>query len=93
MELAEKAGIIQTIVSAIEKEALKLSAEMAVRFAVALEVSTDDLLMPAKKQRKAAMPSRKVLRRVEQIETLPAHHRQTVLKSLDMMLTGLKNAS
>ena len=93
VELAEKVGIIQTIVSAIEKEALKLSAEMAVRFAVALEVSTDDLLMPTKKQRKPAMPSRKVLRRVEQIETLPAHHQQTVLKSLDMMLTGLKNAS
>jgi transcriptional regulator with XRE-family HTH domain len=93
MELAEKVGIIQTIVSAIEKGALKLSAEMAVRFAVALEISTDDLLMPARKRRKPATPSRKVLRRVEQIETLPAHHQQTVLKSLDMMLTGLKNAS
>ena len=92
-ELAEKVGIIQTIVSAIETGALKLSAEMAVRVAVALEVSTDDLLMPAKKRRRPALPSRKVLRRVEQIETLPAHHQQTVLKSIDMMLTGLKNAS
>jgi transcriptional regulator with XRE-family HTH domain len=92
-ELAAKVGIIQTIVSAIEKGALKLSGEMASRFAVALEVSTDDLLMPAKKGRKPAMTSRKVLRRVEQIETLPAHHQQTVLKSLDMMLSGLKNAS
>ena len=93
VELAAKVGIIQTIVSAIEKGALKLSAEMAIRFAVALEVSIDDLLMPAKTRRKNAMPSRKVLRRVEQIETLPAHHQQTVLKSLDMMLSGLKNAS
>jgi hypothetical protein len=49
--------------------------------------------MPAKKRRKPATPSRKVLRRVEQIERLPAHHQQTVLKSIDMMLTGLKNAS
>ncbi len=92
-ELAAKVGIIQTIVSAIEKGALKLSGEMASRFAVALEVSTDDLLMPAKKRRTTAVASRKVLRRVEQIETLPAHHQQTVLKSLDMMLSGLKNAS
>jgi hypothetical protein len=37
--------------------------------------------------------SRKVLRRLEQIETLPGHQQQTVLKSLDMMLSGLKNAS
>ena len=46
---------------------------MAVRFAVALEVSTDDLLMPVKKRKPASQPSRKVLRRVEMIETLPAH--------------------
>ena len=39
MELAEKIGIIQTIVSAIETDALKLSAEMAIRFAMALGVS------------------------------------------------------
>jgi transcriptional regulator with XRE-family HTH domain len=37
VELAEKVGIIQTIVSAIETNVLKLSAEMAVRFAMALE--------------------------------------------------------
>jgi transcriptional regulator with XRE-family HTH domain len=92
-ELAAKVGIIQTIVSAIEKGALKLSGEMASRFAVALEVSTDDLLMPVKKRSRTAVASRKVLRRVEQIETLPAHHQQTVLKSLDMMLSGLRNAS
>jgi transcriptional regulator with XRE-family HTH domain len=92
-ELAQKIGIIQTIVSAIEKGTLKLSAEMAIRFAVALEVSTDDLLMPAKKRAQAAKPSRKVLRRLELIETLPTHQQQTVLKSLDMMLTGLKSAS
>jgi transcriptional regulator with XRE-family HTH domain len=93
VELAEKIGIIQTIVSAIEKGTLKLSAEMAVRFAVALEVSTDDLLMPAKKKAQSAKPSRKVLRRVERIESLPPHHQQTVLKSIDMMLSGLRNAS
>ena len=41
--------MIQSIVSAIERDVLKLSAEMAVRFALALEVTTDDLLMPAKR--------------------------------------------
>ena len=93
VELAAKVGIIQSIVSAIEKGTLKLSAEMASRFAVALEVSTDELLMPSKKRRKPPVTSRKVLRRVEQIETLPMHHQQAVLRSLDMMLTGLRNAS
>lgn len=93
VELADKVGIMRTIVSAIDKGQLRLTAEMAVRFAGALRLSTDDLLMPAEKRAKAASPSRKALRRFEQIETLPAHYHQAVLKSLDMMLTGLKAAS
>ena len=93
VELAEKVGIIQTIVSAIETDALKLSAEMAVRFALALGVSTDDLLMPAERKRHVNKPSRKVLRRLESIESLPSHQQQTVLKTIDAMLRGLKSAS
>ncbi|MGA2038266.1 MAG: helix-turn-helix transcriptional regulator [Bryobacteraceae bacterium] len=93
VELAEKVGIIQTIVSAIETNALKLSAEMAVRFALVLGVSTDDLLMPVKKNRHSAKPSRKVLRRLELIESLPMHQQQTVLKTIDTMLKGLRSAS
>jgi len=93
MELAEKVGIIQTIVSAIETNALKLSAEMAIRFAMALGVSTDELLMPSKRKRQSANPSRKVLRRLELIESLPSHQQQTVLKTIDTMLKGLKSAS
>src|SRR5271165_7116453 len=77
MELAEKVGIIQTIVSAIETNALKLSAEMAIRFALALGVSTDDLLLPPKKKRPGRKPSRKVLRRLELIESLPSRQQQT----------------
>lgn len=93
-ELAERVGIIQALVSDYEKGKLRLSAEMAVRFARALEVSTDDLLQPKKTAKHQALkPSRKVLRRLEQIETLPSHQQQTVLKSIDMMLSGLKNAS
>jgi len=56
-ELAEKIGIIQTIISAIETDTLKLSAEMAIRFALALEVSTDDLLLPVKRNGWAASPA------------------------------------
>ena len=66
---------------------------MAVRFAVALQISTDDLLMPVKKRRSSPQPSRKVLRRLELIETLPAHRQKTMLKSIDLMLIGLRNAS
>ena len=87
VELAAKVGIIQTIVSAIEKGALKLSAEMASRLAVALEVSTDDLLMPAPR-RKTAVASRKVLRRVERIEALQPAQQTVLLRTIDTFLEG-----
>ena len=50
---------------------------------------TDDLLLPAKKKRPCRKPSRKVLRRLEQIETLPSTQQQTVLKTIDTMLKGV----
>jgi hypothetical protein len=62
---------------------------MAVRFARALEVTTDELLEPAKSKRRSAKPSRKVLRRLERIESLPAHQQNAVLKSIDLMLKGI----
>jgi transcriptional regulator with XRE-family HTH domain len=87
VELAEKIGVIQSIVSAIERDVLKLSAEMAIRFALALEVSTDDLLMPAKRNgSQAKKPSRKILRRLEKIETLPRTQQTAVLKTIDNAL-------
>jgi len=93
VELAEKIGILQTLVTDYENDRLRLSAEMAVRFSLALDVSLDELLRPKMPRTAAKKPSRKVLRRLEQIETLPDHHQQAVLRSIDMMLTGLKTAS
>jgi len=90
-ELAERIGIIQALVSDYENGKLRLTAEMAVRFARALEVTTDELLQPKGKQR-TLKPSRKVLRRLELIEGLPSHQQQTVLKTIDTMLKGLKSA-
>ncbi len=93
IELAERIGIIQALVSDYETGKLRLTAEMAVRFARALEVTTDELLQPGKGKRRPLKPSRKVLRRLEIIESLPSHQQQTVLKTIDTMLKGLKSAS
>jgi transcriptional regulator with XRE-family HTH domain len=93
IELAERIGIIQSLVSSYESGALKLSADMAVRFAHALEVSVEEILEPKKARSKSVRPSRKVLRRLELIESLPNHQQQTVLKTIDAMLKGLRTAS
>jgi transcriptional regulator with XRE-family HTH domain len=87
VELAEKIGVIQSIVSAIERDVLKLSAEMAIRFALALEVTTDELLLPVKRNgTQGKKPSRKILRRLEKIETLPRTQQMAVLKTIDNAL-------
>jgi transcriptional regulator with XRE-family HTH domain len=87
VQLAEKIGIIQSIVSAIERDVLKLSAEMAIRFAQALEVSLDELLNPSvRKPRNGKKPSRKVLRRLEQIEALPPSQQVALLRTIDAVI-------
>lgn len=45
-ELAEKTDLTQTLASDYERGKLRLNAEMILRFATALEVSTADLLSP-----------------------------------------------
>src|ERR1700740_3332055 len=77
-ELAEKIGIVQTLVTDYENDRLRLTAEMSVRFALALDVSLGDLLRTKAPKAPEIKPRRKVLRRLEQIETLPVHQQQTV---------------
>lgn len=76
-----------------ERDKLRLNAEMAVRFAIALEVSTDELLgqSPAdngQKQTKSngRKANRKVLRRLEQIEDLPTNQQAVLLKTIDTFI-------
>jgi|SRR5579872_1539338 len=89
VELAKKIGIIQTLVSDYETDRLRLSAEMAVRFSLALDVSTDELLRPkAKKKSDTRKPSLKVMRRMEEIEKLPPRRQAFVLTALDSILRG-----
>lgn len=88
VELAEKTGTRQVLISAYETDRAALSAEMAVRFAVALEVSTDELLHPKVKKKSTAKPSLKVMRRMEQIEKLPENKQSFILSALDSMLRG-----
>jgi hypothetical protein len=62
---------------------------MAVRFALALDVSTDELLHPkAGKKRGMKKPSLKVMRRMEQIEKLPPLQQSTLLRTIDGFLKG-----
>src|SRR5271163_4713848 len=82
-ELGKKIGIIQSLMSDYERDKLRLTAEMAVRFALVLDISTDELLHPRAKKPITRKPSLKVLRRMKQIENLPPSRQAVVLKTID----------
>src|SRR5438552_14550494 len=79
-ELAEKTGLIQALISDYERDKLRLNAETVLRMATALEITTDELLQPAGPKQPARKPSRRVLRRLEQIEALPSSQQMILLK-------------
>ena len=80
VELAEKVGTGQVLISAYETDRRALSAEMAVRFAIALDVTTDE-------KKSAKKPSLKLVRRMEQIEKLPQRKQDALLTTIDAFLS------
>lgn len=89
VELARKTGLLQALISAYERDRLRLRADVAVRFALTLGVSTDELLgLKAPKNGNGHPPQRRVLRRLEQIQHLPAARQRALLTTIDAYLKG-----
>ena len=90
VELAERVGITQTLLSDYERGRLRLNAKLIVQFANALETTTDDLLQPkGTRSPLRRKPSLRVQRRVEKIEKLPPHQQNYLLKTIDGFLKGV----
>jgi transcriptional regulator with XRE-family HTH domain len=93
VELAEKMGIIQVLVSDYERDKLRPHYDMVARFAHAMEVSADELLGLKPSKSKENTPSLKILRRVKKIEALPLAQQKILLKNIDMFLKGAEKES
>lgn len=93
VELAERTGLIQVVVSDYERGRLRLPAEMAVRFAEALGVTTDELLRSKKNrsEKPAKQPSLKLIRRMEQIEGLPLYQQRALLMTIDTFIAAAES--
>jgi transcriptional regulator with XRE-family HTH domain len=87
-EVADRIGLIPALISDYENDKLRLNADMIVRFAEVLEVSTDELLRPQSGKLPGRKPSRKVLRRLEQIEGLPRRKQDALLTTIDAFLSS-----
>ncbi|MDJ0766873.1 MAG: helix-turn-helix transcriptional regulator [Myxococcota bacterium] len=86
VELALKIGTIQRLISDYECGKLRPHPEMLIRFALALEVSTDECLGLKTKQTKTRKPSRRFLKRLDQIEKLPKRDQDALLRTIDAFL-------
>ena len=87
VKLAALLSIDQSNVSAIERGIRSLTIHQVVKLAKALQVSTDEILMPANGDRqRRALASVKLLRRLQRIESLPESKQRAVLKVLDALL-------
>jgi transcriptional regulator with XRE-family HTH domain len=86
-DVADRTGLTQVLVSDYERDRIRLTAEMAVRFVEALGVGTEELLRPKKKAPLPDdQPSPKLMRRMKQIESLPVYEQRALLTTIDKFL-------
>lgn len=85
-QLADIIGLTQNLVSAYECDRLGMQADMLVRFALALDVSADELLGLKRHRRNEYVPSLMLLLRIKKIQALPPFHQKALLKTIDMFL-------
>jgi len=85
-ELAQKMGSIQALVSDYERNKLRPHAEMVIRFAQALDISTDQLLGLEKAKDNGATKNRRLLRRLHQIDKLPKRDQDALIRTIDAFL-------
>jgi transcriptional regulator with XRE-family HTH domain len=86
-QMAEKMGLIQALISEYERDKMRLHAEMVIRFAKALGVSTDEILgFKPDRQQDMKNPSLKIVRRLNRISALPASKQKAFLQTIDALL-------
>jgi len=86
VELAEKIGLTQSLVSDYERGRLRLNAEMLARFALALGVSADAIIGLQASTSTGKPKSRKIQRRLQDLEKLPKRDQEALLRTIDAFL-------
>ena len=86
VQLAEKIGITQQMLSHYERSKRHLSAEMVILFAEALNVETDQILNPSINSGETQHISLRFIRRMKEIELLPESKKKSILQILDDMI-------
>jgi transcriptional regulator with XRE-family HTH domain len=89
-ELANRMGIIQKLVSDYECDNIRPHPEMLARFAVTLELTTDELIGLKPRKTNDTITNRRLLRRLKDIQALPKKAQDTLIEVIDL---ALKNSA
>jgi transcriptional regulator with XRE-family HTH domain len=87
VELAEKVGVIQPIISDYERGRLRPHPDMLVRLAGALNISSDELLGIATAPTASPAINRRFLRRLQAVDKLPKRDQDALLRTIDAFLS------
>jgi len=90
VEVAEKLGIQQALLSAYELGQVRIHGALVAAFASLFKVSADQILGLKDIKGNGAVHDRRFLRRLERIEKLPRRAKQTILGTIDTYLAGLE---
>ena len=85
-ELGEKIGIARLLVSNYETGSVRLHDEMVARFALVLNVSTDELLGLKNSRTIDYSMSLRVARRIKEIERLSEKRKKAILHTIDDLI-------
>jgi transcriptional regulator with XRE-family HTH domain len=85
-ELAQKIGITRDLVGAYEIGHIRLYDEMVVRFAMALNVTTDTILGYSGENKSEYLPSLRLVKRIIEIDKLPELKKKLIIKMLDELI-------
>ena len=85
-ELANRMGIIQKLVSDYECDNIRPHPEMLARFAVTLELTTDELIGLKPRKTNDTITNRRLLRRLKDIQALPKKAQDTLIEVIDLAL-------
>jgi transcriptional regulator with XRE-family HTH domain len=90
VELAERLGVAQPVVSDYERGELRLHGQLIVKLTEILGVSSQELLGLTKPASNGAIKNRRLLRRLQEIERLPRRDQQALLRTIDRFLESFR---
>lgn len=92
VELAQRLGVAQPVVSDYERGELRLHGQLIVKLTDILGVSAEELLgLKKPAAANGAVRNRRLLRRLQEIERLPRRDQQALLRTIDRFLESFRS--